>query len=132
MGFAADVEKFTIKAKLKSELLVRKVVIDVASELIKLSPVDTGMFRANWFIANGDATTETTRTPDRTGLVAIGRAHLAANYIKGGGITTIFNNMPYGMRLEFGWSQQAPAGMVRITVTRWQSIVQQVARNLDS
>lgn len=132
MGFAADIEKFTLKAKLKSDLLVRKVVFDVASELIKLSPVDTGMFRANWFVSNGVPTTETTRTPDRTGLVSVGRAHEAVNYIKAGGVSYIVNNLPYGMRLEYGSSDQAPVGMVRITAMRWQTIVNRAARDLDA
>lgn len=131
MGFAADIEKFTLKAKLNSEFLVRKVVFDVAAEVIRRSPVDTGLFRANWFVSNGEPTSETTRTRDRTGLISIGRAHQAVNYIRGGGVTYIFNNLPYGYPLEYGHSKQAPAGMVRLTVARWQAIVSAAARDLN-
>jgi hypothetical protein len=130
MGFADDVGKFCLKARLKEDTLVRKVVLDVTSELVKRSPVDTGLFRANWFVSNGSPTMETTRTPDKTGLVSVGRAHLAASYLKAGGVTYIMNNLPYALPLEYGHSTQAPAGMVRITVSRWQAIVDRAAKTL--
>lgn len=156
MGFAADVEKFTLKAKLKSDLLVRKVIIDVTSELVKLSPVDTGMFRANWFVG-ASLPTDTTRVPDKTGASSIARAASMSATLKAGGTTWIANNLPYALALEYGsysnpgryhwhprlkawvirttpvgFSTQAPAGMVRITAARWQPIVDKAARSLDS
>ena len=42
----------------------------------------------------------------------------------------ITNNLPYIMRLEFGYSKQAPAGMARITVDRFQTIVNRVVGSL--
>ncbi|WP_243286035.1 hypothetical protein [Geothrix terrae] len=119
-----------LKAKFRSDLLVRKVVLDVTSELVKLSPVDTGMFRANWFVG-ASLPTDTSQIPDKTGASSIARAASMAAMLKAGGTTWIVNNLAYAIPLEYGHSKQAPAGMVRITVTRWQPIVDQAARDLN-
>ena len=37
------------------------------------------------------------------------------------------NNLPYAERLEFGWSDQAPEGMVRTNVARFQRILEEEA-----
>ncbi len=130
MGFKGDVDRFVLKAKFRSDLLVRKVVLDVTSELVKLSPVDTGMFRANWFVG-ASLPTDTSQIPDKTGASSIARAASMAAMLKAGGTTWIVNNLAYAIPLEYGHSKQAPAGMVRITVTRWQPIVDQAARDLN-
>lgn len=41
----------------------------------------------------------------------------------------IYNNEPYGPRVEyFGWSTQAPEGMMRKSNLSWSKIVDQVSR----
>lgn len=44
------------------------------------------------------------------------------------GITeyTITNNQPYAERVETGWSSQAPAGMLRISLLEWSSIIDKI------
>jgi hypothetical protein len=37
--------------------------------------------------------------------------------------------MPYALRLEYGWSKQAPAGMVRVTVAEFQAVVNAAVTN---
>ncbi len=39
------------------------------------------------------------------------------------------NNLPYAIALEYGHSDQAPGGMVRITQARFQQIVEEAIRN---
>ena len=39
------------------------------------------------------------------------------------------NNLPYAAALENGHSGQAPGGMVRVTVARFQQIVLEAIRN---
>ena len=49
--------------------------------------------------------------------------------LKGGGVTFMANNLPYAHRLEFeGWSRQAPEGMVRRTVARFNQIADEAAK----
>ena len=46
-----------------------------------------------------------------------------------GQMAYIINNLPYAIPLEFGHSTQAPGGMVRVTVARFQRIVLEAIRN---
>jgi hypothetical protein len=42
------------------------------------------------------------------------------------------NNLPYALRLEYGWSKnQAPAGMVGLAVAEFQSIVRDAAAEVN-
>jgi hypothetical protein len=45
-----------------------------------------------------------------------------------GDIVFLVNNLPYGPRLERGWSKQAPSGMVGITVAEFQKAVSKAAK----
>jgi len=49
-----------------------------------------------------------------------------------GDIVYLANNLPYAQRLEDGWSQQAPEGMVKLTVQRFQQIADAVIRQIGS
>lgn len=40
----------------------------------------------------------------------------------------IYNDLPYAQRVENGWSSQAPAGMMRVSVLEFNSILEEVAR----
>ncbi|MNT90915.1 hypothetical protein D3C72_2319290 [compost metagenome] len=46
-----------------------------------------------------------------------------------GQMAYLINNLPYAIPLEFGHSNQAPNGMVRVTIARFQQIVEQAIRN---
>ena len=41
-----------------------------------------------------------------------------------GAYATVSNDQPYAQRVEFGWSTQAPNGMLRVTIKEWQDIIQ--------
>lgn len=45
-------------------------------------------------------------------------------------VATVSNSQPYAERVEFGWSTQAPEGMVRITVKEWGGIVDSLAQGI--
>jgi len=38
-------------------------------------------------------------------------------------LATLSNDQPYAERVEYGWSSQAPAGMLRISLKEWNSII---------
>ncbi len=40
----------------------------------------------------------------------------------------ISNDAPYGMRVEYGWSTQAPYGMLRRAIADFPTLVEQVAK----
>lgn len=123
--FRARFAKRIEKAKGKFELFIKKLVVDIDASLVLKSPVDTGRFKANWVVGNGFVNTTTTE-----GLQAANNEPLI-NSIKVNGQTIyLTNSLPYASRLEYGWSKQAPAGMVRITLVEVQSIARQIGVEL--
>ena len=140
--FALDVKLFAEKAGTVPDKVLRKVVFDITREIVQKTPVDTGHARSNWFwgvqvVSDEDATLSKSGAPSLT------RAASFASTVRSGGVVYLTNNLPYIMALEFGsgrgggpkttadgHSTQAPAGMVRVTVARWQSIVDRAARKL--
>lgn len=40
----------------------------------------------------------------------------------------IYNNLPYAERVENGWSKQAPAGMMKISLLEWNTLLEKAAR----
>ena len=105
--------------KVKLSLVVRKTVLDMAGQMIRLSPVDTGRFRSNWQYGGGAINTYTGSAIDASG--SIGRITAGIAGWKPGETMWITNSLPYAQRLEAGWSKQAPAGMVRTTVASFEA-----------
>lgn len=131
MSFALDVSKFVEKAKKNPEKVMRQVSIKLFSAIIKASPVDTGRFRMNWMASGGSTPAfGTTDATDKSGNIAIGNATgfvlKAADWRE----FTLTNNLPYAQRLEYGWSQQAPQGMVRTNISRFQQLINEEANKV--
>lgn len=100
--------------------LARKVTFDVFRRVVLRSPVDTGRFRANWNISVGAPNYLTTNSTEESRGAAEAAKALT---LPVGGVVYLSNGLPYAQRLEYGWSQQAPAGMVRVTVAEFDNIV---------
>jgi len=126
--FGLDIARFVEKAKAAPEQVVRKVGLDLASRVVLRSPVDTGRFRANWNVAFGRVDTLTTLSTDKTGGKTIERVRVQLNGWQPGQDIYLTNSLPYAIPLEYGHSKkQAPLGMVRITVTEFQTFVDAAA-----
>jgi len=41
---------------------------------------------------------------------------------------TIFNPLPYADRVEHGWSTQAPAGMMKISLLEWNKLLEKASK----
>lgn len=130
MSFALDVSKFVEKAKKNPETVMRQVSIKLFSAIIKASPVDTGRFRMNWMASGGTPATGTTDATDKSGNTAIGNATSFVLKAADWKEFTLTNNLPYAQRLEYGWSQQAPHGMVRTNVSRFQQLINEEANKV--
>lgn len=144
-SFALQLQKFAEKAKANTDVVVQKVTLEVAKSVIQKSPVGNpdlwkgsappgyvgGRFRANWMFGDGKIDTTTTEEIDKAGTSTLTRLAASIGASKAGGVTYISNSLPYGPRLEYeGWSKQAPAGMVRLTVAEFQQYVNQALQGL--
>jgi hypothetical protein len=90
-----------------------------------------GRARGNWFVGIGRASSETTDAVDPSGAGSIGRGAAVIANASLGWTLYITNNLPYALRLEMGWSAQAPFGIVRTTVAEFQSIVSDQVKSLS-
>lgn len=130
MSFALDVSKFVEKAKKNPEKVMRQVSIKLFSAIIKASPVDTGRFRMNWMASGGIPASGVTYATDKSGNIAIGNATSFVLNASDWHEFTLTNNLPYAQRLEYGWSQQAPSGVVRTNVSRFQQLINEEANKV--
>lgn len=88
-----------------------------------------GRFRANWHLSIGVVENVIYDEVDPSGSETIASLVAAVSDLTAGQTAYLINNLPYAIPLEFGHSKQAPGGMVRITVARFQQIVQEAIRN---
>ena len=92
----------------------RQFLLDVWTDLVDSTPVDTGKARASWKISPGTPTTK--ELPDGTygypPLPDLDR--YTRNWTK----WYISNTAPYIQFLNAGWSQQAPVGFIETTIQR--------------
>jgi len=91
-----------------------------------------GRFRGNWQLSLNAATVQPTADIDRAGMPTIQKGQAVVAGYQLGQTIFITNNLPYAVPLEYGHSSQAPAGMVRITVAEFKSIVSQASREVRS
>lgn len=142
MSFTLDVKAFCDKAKKNPEIVMRQVSMKLFSEIILGSPVDTGRFRNNWFANTGPTpSNEVTAYTGKQGTAAINRASKVVNESRGMSWTelTLTNNLPYANVIEYGgypgdgpntvggYSKQAPQGMVRVNVARFNTLLEEEA-----
>lgn len=125
--FTLDVKAFCEKAKKNPETVMRSVSLKLFSAIIKASPVDTGRFRGNWQTTGVTPATGLIAGVDPTGNKAVNSAATFITNAPGWDTFTLTNNLPYAERLEYGWSKQAPTGIVRVNVIRFQQLINEEA-----
>ncbi|MGY3265802.1 hypothetical protein [Lysobacter sp. HA35] len=143
--FALSLAAFAAKAPGQARQVVRKVAIDALTRVVMRTPVGNpslwkgkppagyvgGRLRANWVASIGVPSIDTTTARDAGGSSTIARG--TGTIAAADGLQPIYlmNSLPYAREIEYeSHSRQAPAGMVRITVTEFQTMVDAAARSL--
>jgi len=143
-SFTLDLQRFAEKCAERADDAVGNIVVRIAAELDKRSPVGDatywknpppagyigGHFRANWQLGVGAMPMGEIPGVDRTGEKTLGRIMAEIPEQAAGKVYYIANNAPYAQRLEHGWSRQAPQGLVGLTVTMFQDIVRDAVEAL--
>lgn len=88
-----------------------------------------GRFRGNWQFSIGAPAEGELDQVDPAGGATLAKLRLQVEQLTIGQTAYIVNNLPYAVPLEYGHSKQAPGGMVRITLARFQQIVDEAIRN---
>lgn len=90
----------------------RQLILGVGGAIIDGTPVKTGALKGSWYTTLDTPSGDATPRLDSTGEAP--KAELASTQID---LTTdvfLTNNLDYAEAIEYGHSQQAPAGMVRV------------------
>ena len=125
---------------IKSERVVRGVVLEIGKSIIEMSPVGDpsywisgapkgyvgGRFRANWDYGFNSIPRQQYDDVDKSGNVSMDR--VKSGLTEAFGVHYIANNLEYSQKLENGWSRQAPNGMVKLTAMKFASFVKDSLR----
>lgn len=137
MSFGNKLHDFAKKTGRKLDDVARDVVINIGKSVVEMSPVGDpdlwatkpppgyvgGRFRANWQHGFGSTASGTLNEIDASGGVSLANIQSGVDSNPAAGVHFISNNLPYAQRLENGYSSQAPAGMVGLTVIKFKDIV---------
>lgn len=119
MSFSSNMRQWAEKVGQGLDQVVRASEIDLSTRIIKRTPVDTGRARGNWFPSVDTPITKFDNA-SKSAATSISAAVAVANNAVGRKYY-LTNNLPYIFRLEYqGWSNQAPNGMVRVSVIEFQ------------
>lgn len=88
-----------------------------------------GRFRGNWQFSIDTPADGVLDQIDPSGNVSVAVLRAQVQSLTIGQTAYLVNNLPYAVPLEYGHSKQAPGGMVRITLARFQQIVDEASRN---
>ena len=125
-SFTDDLKRFERKTAGKMDQVGRKVALELFKRIIYKTPVDSGRARGNRQVAIGSVPSGTIEIDDKEGGATMSAATAASAGFNAGDTIYLTNNLPYIRRLEEGSSQQAPAGMVALTVQEFAAIVKQI------
>lgn len=113
--WSSSPENFGFAVKAEVYKLTRKTALELFSLVVDLSPVDTGAYRASWAVSEGSPVFNWVGRHRSAKLNSYildepSTPSLSTKFYRKFFVT---NGAPYALRLEYGWSGQAPYGVVR-------------------
>ncbi len=129
MSFSDDLKQFEDKTRQKMTVIPRKVALEVLRRVVMRTPVRSGRARGNWQTSVGSPMGNEVARTDKGGGATISAAVPTIESWDAANVAIfLMNNVPYIQRLEDGYSDQAPAGMVKITVAEFEGLVEAIGR----
>lgn len=115
MSFATQLRSATGQMAQAINTTWKRSVLQAFTSTIIRTPVLDGYAKGSWLVGqNNDGQIPFRTEPD---------LNFSQKIPDIGGTVLLYSNMPYIERLEDGYSTQAPAGMVKVTVSQWPGIV---------
>jgi hypothetical protein len=94
---------------------IKKFTGDLFRAAVKYSPVYTGSFRASWRVSFNIPREDVTNRDSPANPIR-GASFRWPSGFKLGDTVIVSNNQPYAERLEYGWSKQAPLGILGLAI----------------
>ncbi len=129
-SFELQIKEFENMTTEKSESLFKKVCFDLSSSIIMDTAVLSGAARGNWQPDINSIQNDVLEIEDKSGNATVAKVATQTNNLKLGQYFTLTNNLPYILRLEYGWSKKSPQGMLGINVMRFQNFVNQANKDI--
>lgn len=123
-------QKIAIRNKGRLTRVAQESFIAASQSVVFKSPKDKGTFANNFFTEINSIATKFDSAADRSGSRSLAGAVSGGRKIEVGDSISFVNNLPYNIKLEYGYSEQAPQGMVRITAAEWPNIVAKIAKGI--
>ena len=131
-SFELQMKEFENMTTEKSELLFKKVCFDLSNSIIMDTAVDKGTARGNWQPDINSIQNDVLEVEDKSGNATVAKVASQTNNLKLGQYFTLTNNLPYILRLEYGWSKtKSPNGMLGINVMRFQNFLNKANKDLN-
>lgn len=111
-----NADEIAIRARERIDARIRAATIGTFSSVIRMTPVDTGRAKGNWQATIGSPASGEGMSSESEVIATIPQ--------HAGSVVYLTNNVPYIQKLEYdAHSQQAPNGMVRISVARFEGLL---------
>jgi len=119
---------FELADKVMSEMKesIHSAISGTATATLRRTPVLTGQARGNWnfSVDTRDMTFYEKRVDPH--LQYKPQEAIDVSFDSIGGVFYMINNVPYAQRLEYeGWSDQAPSGMLRVSIVEFNDRLKQ-------
>jgi len=121
--FAKEVPELAVQ-------VTNKACLDLFTNVVMDTPVDTGRARGNWQISIGNSTGSQLNVEDKDGGATINKATSELLTDKTTAPVFIQNNLPYIKKLEYGYSKKSPRGMLRKNLTLMNRFLNQAIAEL--
>lgn len=111
----------------ENDFIMREATKRVSNSIVRLAPVDEGEYVADWDVKIGGWPADSEQEPDPNKRRTRARLQETLGAVKYGDAVFFENDDPVAVRLEYGYSKQAPQGVVRLTARRWRGFVKGAA-----
>ena len=114
--FKKDLTRFADKVELDLSQFRKRVTLGLKSKIELRTPVDTGRLRSSWAVSDG-VPSDWVPPEGQTNQLGPIEAKFDAPY----DTSFIACRLPYAIAIEYGHSEQSPAGMVRVSMAEMQT-----------
>lgn len=138
--FNSSLERYLSSVKVNRKKAITKLAGGILTDISKLSPVDTGRFRAAWHAGYRALKQRPPAIKPASPLLGpVDPIAIAQGEAKGFAVLkdeagqtefTCRNGVRYAPYLEAGASNQAPRGMVRVTLDRYRQFIDDSLSNM--
>ncbi|MCP3684776.1 MAG: hypothetical protein GY861_19075 [bacterium] len=148
LKFEADLLKFAIALNISSKVIIKKITLDIFRDIIKMSPVDKGSFRASHQIGIDTPSEDVvimggeSKSNKRAARAKALEQTKKLSQADAADTIWISNNLPYAEKLEYGgyndgpkttggFSKQAPQGVYRKALQAAEATIQAQLDKID-